>query len=198
MALPERKDDVNSVSPTRNSAQPSGQSSRGTGGNPSGPESTRTGSGLRLVAPAGATRVDQAPNPLQVNRMLWILLALATVFLVSVRIYAQKYWNPAAVSAGSIAEIPILDATAPSIPVLPGELTLRWDAVPAAVQYNLRIHTLEGTPVVDPMIVWGEQWRPSDQLLPGLTPGPYRWSVEAVDGPGRIIARSLPMDLEIE
>ena len=170
MAVPERKKDIRSVSPpTDSNHEPD---------------------------PAGG--VSPEPSAFQVNRMLWILLGVATIFLAAVQVYVQKFGDSVSVSTANVAEVSILDATSPVLPVLAVELALRWDTVPGAVQYRLRIHTLQGTPVVDPMLVWGEQWRPSAELLPGLTPGPYRWSVEAVDGADRILARSLPMDLEIE
>ena len=120
------------------------------------------------------------------------------MFLISVQFWVQRSGTASRVSPESVAEVAVLDAISPVLAVPPAELILSWHRVPGALQYRLRIHTLQGTPVVDPMLVWGEQWRPSSELLPGLMPGPYRWSVEAVDGAEQVLARSMPMDLEIE
>lgn len=129
--------------------------------------------------------------------MLWILLALSAVFLGGVQIYVRQAGSVAPVTVDAVSEEAILDAFSPVEPVRATDLSLSWKRVSGAVQYQIRIHTLQGTPVVDPMGVWGEQWRPSEELLPGLTPGAYRWTVEGVDAAGQVLARSLPMELEI-
>lgn len=184
MAVPERKGEESPLSRPRDTARASVS-----GGQPSE---------MRPVRPSPADQDRADPNPFQINRMLWILLGLATVFLVAVQIYVRTSGNSLPLSTESVAEVPILDAMSPVLPIRAVDLSLRWDTVQGAVQYHLRIHTVQGTPVVDPMLVWGEQWRPSSELLPGLMPGSYRWSVEAVDGVGRILGRSLPMEFEIE
>lgn len=140
---------------------------------------------------------SERPNPLHINRFLWLLLGLATVFLVGVQIYLRTNGPVDSPSEAQVGEVATLSVISPVMPVRGTDLRLSWDRTPGAVNYLVRIHTVPGVPVVDPMVVWGENWRPSDELLPGLQAGSYRWTVEAVDGAGRVLAQSLPTEFEI-
>ncbi|MEZ4649915.1 MAG: hypothetical protein R3E97_14220 [Candidatus Eisenbacteria bacterium] len=146
---------------------------------------------------ATSSATSDRPNPLHINRVLWVLLGVATVFLVGVQLYLRTSGQVDQPTHSQVAEMATLSVISPVMPVRAPELRLSWDRTAGAVNYLVRIHALNGTPVVDPMIVWGENWRPSEELLPGLQSGPYRWTVEAVDGAGRVLARSLVTEFEI-
>jgi len=96
-----------------------------------------------------------------------------------------------------VSEVGLIPTQGPSTPLPAGQLWLKWQSVDGAERYDLRIHDLHGSPVVDPMPAYGTTWNPPDDLLPGLIDGSYRWTIEAVDGAGQVLARSLPAEFKI-
>ncbi len=130
------------------------------------------------------------PNQRHVSGVLWILFGLSLAFLVGVQIYVGKVERATSAQASALADQSVLTTQGPIIPVTVRELWLSWEAATGATHYELRIHSVRGNPVVDPVIVYETQWRPSDAVVPGLVPGGYRWTVEALDSSGQKLAES--------
>jgi hypothetical protein len=128
---------------------------------------------------------------------LWILLGVSLAFLIGVQIYVKRVEATVVTTAEEFPALPLMSAFGPLEAVSASDLELRWDEVPGALRYALRILTDRNAPVVDPAEVWSTTWRPTEQLLPGLRRGGYRWTVEALDSSGTVLARSAPMDLRI-
>lgn len=170
-----------------------------------GTRATGTAGLPRRAVPHGETRGAQDPHPgartsnvpERVAPILWILLGISAIFLVGVQIYVHRVHTAAEVTAADVPELPLMSAFGPLDAVQQTDLELHWDSVQGAVQYDLRILTDRGAPVVDPVRVWSTVWRPVDELLPGLNRGTYRWTVEALDSSGTVLARSLEMEFGI-
>jgi len=156
--------------------------------------------GQNVERPEGASSRMSAPNEpnqLHVNRVLWILFGLSIAFLIGVQIYVGRVENAAKAEATELTDLSLLETESPIVSVVPRELWLSWDSATGTTHYNLRIHSMRGIPVVDPVIVYETQWRPSDAVIPGLTPGKYRWTVEAMDSSGEKLAESATASFEI-
>lgn len=163
-------------------------------------ESAMTEPARKIAAPNPIPTPPEAPepSPLHVSRLLWILLAASAAFLVAVQFYVRSREGAALPASEAIADLSVLGAGSPSAPVFAESLVLEWDAVPGATQFHLRIHQADGTPVVDPVLVWNHSWTPSTQILPGLEEGMYVWSVEALDSAGSVLAKSQPQNFRIQ
>lgn len=142
-----------------------------------------------------AIRVPSAP--MHVAPVLWTLLGLSVLFLVGVQIYVHRVEQSVQATAQDVPGLPLMSAFGPLDAVPRNDLELRWDSVSGAVTYELHILTDRGAPVLDPAEVWSTTWRPTDQLMPALTRGTYRWSVEALDSSGNVLARSVGMEFGI-
>ena len=137
----------------------------------------------------------QDMSPRHVAPLLWGLLILSILFLGGVQIYVKRIDRAAL--PGTFAELPLILSEGPASPVSRRSLELRWGAVAGATAYHLRILTDRNDPVLDPVEVWSTAWQPSDEALPGLVPGRYRWSVDALDSAGSVLGRSAPGTFEI-
>ncbi len=163
-------------------------------------ESAMTEPARKIASPNPIPTPPEAPEPssLHVSRLLWILLAASAAFLVAVQFYVRSREGAAPPASEAVADLPVLGAGSPAAPVFAESLVLEWDAVPGATQFHLRIHLADGTPVVDPVLVWNHSWTPSTQILPGLETGMYVWSVEALDSAGTVLAKSQPQNFRIQ
>jgi hypothetical protein len=171
------------------------------GGPPQNPPS------LRLAAPAGtpprrghtthpsrpALRMATAPvahaspRPGRIAWWLWVLLMGSLVFFAVARVYVR---HQNARLSGPLEAVPFLQTTGPSDPVRAGALDLIWGEVPGATSYRLSVSSTAGQIVVDALPVDGTEWIPPDDALPALVGGEYRWSVEALDEMGTVLAKS--------
>ena len=152
----------------------------------------------RLEGASSRMSSPNEPNQLHVNRVLWILFGLSIAFLIGVQVYVGRVENAARAGSTELADLSLLTTESPIVSVVPRELWLSWGAAIGTTHYNLRIHSTRGAPVVDPVIVYETQWRPSDAIVPGLTPGKYRWTVEAMDSSGQKLAESATATFEID
>jgi hypothetical protein len=116
-----------------------------------------------------------------------VLLVGSLILFALVRVYVR---HEGAKTSGPISSIPLLPTASPTGPVRSGLLDLSWDEVPKAVGYQITVASITGQIVVDALPVDGTQWNPPDDALPALSSGEYRWSVEAIDDKGRVLARS--------
>jgi hypothetical protein len=116
-----------------------------------------------------------------------VLLVGSLVFFAVARIYVR---HENARFSGPPATVPFLQTTGPIDPVRAGALDLTWDEVPGATSYRLSISSITGQIVVDALPVAGTEWIPPENALPALVRGEYRWSVEALDEKGTVLANS--------
>jgi hypothetical protein len=115
------------------------------------------------------------------------MLAGSLVFFAIARVYVHQ---ENAKLTGPEDAVPLLLTSGPSSPVRAGALDLTWDEVPGAAIYRLSISSITGQIVVDALPVEGTEWIPPDDALPALVSGEYRWSVEALNGKGTVLAKS--------
>ena len=127
------------------------------------------------------------PRPGRIAWWLWVLLTGSLVFFVVARIYVR---HENARLSGPLEAVPFLQTTGPSDPVRAGALDLIWGEVPGATSYRLSVSSITGQIVVDALPVDGTEWIPPDDALPALVRGEYRWSVEALDEMGTVLAKS--------
>jgi hypothetical protein len=109
------------------------------------------------------------------------------VFFAVARVYVR---HENAKLAGPLETVPLLQTTGPTDPVRAGALDLVWGEVPGATIYRLSVSSITGQIVVEALPVDGTEWIPPDEALPGLVRGEYRWSVEAMDETGTVLAKS--------
>jgi hypothetical protein len=137
---------------------------------------TRNGPVIRSAAASGA-----------IAWWLWVLLVGSLVFFAMVRVHVRheqaKFSRP-------MEAVPFLQTTSPAGAVRAGAVDLGWSEVPMAAAYRISVTTVTGRIVVDALPVQGTEWTPPDDALPALISGEYRWSVEALDEKGRVLARS--------
>lgn len=164
---------------------------------------------LPSVPPSGSAAATRAPGiagseqaagrsavrPLGISLPLWTLLAVSVGFFIGVRQYV--HYLDVVPLPSETSEVRFMSVQGPAEPVTAGNLWLHWDPVPEAATYHLHIHTAGGDPIVDPLPVPSTTWNPEDAVLPALEGGTYRWQVEALDGAGHVIARSMPAPLSI-
>jgi len=144
----------------------------------------------------GRTPVAET-SPWHVAPLLWGLFALSLLFLGAVRMYVSRIERVSFAESEVFAGLPLIVAEGPEAPVSRHSLELRWEPVTGAELYHLRILTDRNSPVLDPVEVWTTSWTPSPEALPGIVEGRYRWSVEAIDSSGRVMARSGPGTFEV-
>ncbi len=161
---------------------------------------------LRLAPPAGtpATRGARSParpvlqtasapaahassQPGRIAWWLWVLLMGSLVFFAVARVYVR---HENARLSKPLGMVPFLQTTGPIDPVRAGALDLTWGEVPGAMSYRLSVTSITGQIVVDALPVDGTEWIPPDDALPALVRGEYRWSVEALDEKGTVLAKS--------
>ena len=135
------------------------------------------------VAPA----VHASPRHGRIAWWLWVLLLGSLIFFAVARVYVRR---ENAKLAGPLETVPLLPTTGPSDPVRAGALDLSWDEVPGATSYRLSVSSIAGQIVVDALPVDGTEWLPPDDALPAFVGGEYRWSVEALDEAGAVLAKS--------
>jgi hypothetical protein len=128
-----------------------------------------------------------SPHPGRVAWWLWVLFAGSLVFFALVRVYVR---GENAKLAVPLPTVPYLQTSGPSTPVRAGAIDLTWTEVPGATIYRLSVSSVTGQIVVDALPVDGQEWIPPDDALPALVRGEYRWSVEALDGRGEVLAKS--------
>jgi hypothetical protein len=116
-----------------------------------------------------------------------VLLVGSLVFFAIVRIYVR---HESARLSGPVETVPFLQTAGPTDPVRAGALDLTWGEVPGATSYRLSVSSITGQIVVDALPVDGTEWIPPDDALPALVRGEYRWSVEALDETGTVLAKS--------
>lgn len=148
---------------------------------------------LRVVEEA---ELGRAPGRSRRSYVLFGLLGLSVLFFASVQVYVSRLEAQRA-DASLVADLTGMTVTSPSRPVYPRELRLSWEPVDGAVAYRLRVRTANGAPVVDPLETFGTAWYAPNQVIPGLVPGPYVWTVEAIDSAGIGLARSGEHTFEI-
>jgi hypothetical protein len=139
----------------------------------------------------------QDTSPRHVAPLLWGLLVLSLLFLGGVQLYVGRIERAILPASDAFAELPLIMSEGPASPVSRHALELRWAAVSGATTYHLRILTDRNSPVLDPVEVWTTSWTPSLEMLPGLVEGRYRWSVDALDSSGNVLARSGPGTFEV-
>lgn len=125
--------------------------------------------------------------PGRVAWWLWVLFAGSLVFFALVRVYVR---GEDAKLALPLPMVPYLQTSGPAAPVRAGAIDLTWNEVPGATTYRLNVYSVTGLIVVDSLPVDGTEWIPPDDALPALVRGEYRWSVEALDDRGRLLAKS--------
>lgn len=149
--------------------------------------------------PAATTSAPPtATESRKVSTVLWIILGVSVAFLALVQFLVDRLEVPTIPAASLVAEAPVLTTYSPIGSTTPAGLSLGWQEVSGATTYNLRIHAPDGSPVVDPLPVWGTSWTPADQVMPGLASGGYTWSVEALDSAGTVLAKSLAATFTIQ
>lgn len=139
----------------------------------------------------------QGAGSRHVSPLLWGLFALSLLFLGAVQIYVGRIERVAFSESEAFAQLPLILSEGPETPVSSHDLELRWEPVSGAEIYHLRILTDRNSPVLDPVEVWTTSWRPSSEALPGIVEGRYRWSVEALDSSGKVLARSGPGTFDV-
>ncbi len=174
-------------------------------------ETSPTDSAIRPKSPARLPASPVAPRAvLGIRWSLWLILALALGALIGVRVYvsscdhalAQVGSFVAGDKAGNKAEststdLPGLRVKSSAGPVTPSRIRLQWNPRDGAAFYLLRLQAASGEIVLDGLRVDDTEWSPPDEALPALTPGEYRWQVEAEDQNGNPIARSGQEQLQI-
>lgn len=172
---------------------------------PEDPQGSRSHSGRanpsaarRAAVPARRPRLhvvedaELGPRPEASPRrtILFGLLGLSIAFLIFVQFYVARVESAHQIDAGMIGELTGMTVTTPSRAIYPRELRLSWEPVNGATSYLVRVRADDGRPVVDPMETMGTTWYPPNTVIPGLVPGGYVWTVEAIDGSGIALAKS--------
>jgi len=123
---------------------------------------------------------------------VWALAAAASLAAVTLLIPLLDRRGPPPLADGGVAQV---TRSLTILPVAPrGEVeaaprTLRWEPVPGAASYRVEVRTVDGRLLwearsADPEIV-------VDPAAIAFAPAVrYSWRVEALDGPGRLIASS--------
>jgi hypothetical protein len=146
-----------------------------------------------VSAPRPALQTAAVPATLLSSRpggiawWLWVLLAGSLVFFAVTRMFVR---HENARLYGAPDAVPFLQISGPTDPVRAGALDLTWGDVPGATGYRLSIAAITGEIVVDALPVDGTEWIPPDDALPALVRGEYRWTVEALDEKGTVLAKS--------
>lgn len=136
---------------------------------------------------AAALAAHASPQKGGIAWWLWVLLIGSLVFFAVARVYVR---HENAKLSGPLETVPFLQTTGPTDPVRAGALDLTWGEVPGATSYRLSVSSIAGQIVVDALPVDGTEWIPPDDALPALVRGEYRWSVEALDETGVVLAKS--------
>lgn len=120
----------------------------------------------------------------------WAVLGISIAFLAGVRIYAtqRESLDLRAFRGGS--DVASLWTQSPRGAIRAEDLALSWEQDPAAASYRLGILTVTGSVVVDGIETVDTFWAPPPEALPALPSGEYRWTVEALDPAGQVVARS--------
>ncbi len=176
-----RRDEAEPLRPNGAPGNRDGMKLRADGAHPHAPPSRPV---LRTAAAPAARAL---PQPGRIAWWLWVLLMGSLVFFAVARVYVR---HENAKLAGPLETVPLLQTTGPTDPVRAGALDLVWGEVPGATIYRLSVSSITGQIVVEALPVDGTEWIPPDEALPGLVRGEYRWSVEAMDETGTVLAKS--------